>query len=234
MSATGTRMFGLLLVALTAGAVLLVFTPGAALSQDHPGQPTAEPGMMFDLTDRLAPPPMSDPPTQIEQGAYAYYLSCMVCHGDRGQGLTEEWRGALDPADQNCWQSRCHAPNHPPGGFQLPRYAPAIIGSGMLAHYESAAGLYEFLRTRMPWQAPGILEDEVYWHLTAFLLDANGFAFGTTELGPDNAAQVRMDTGSEPPAPTLVFSINGPLLLVTVAALLLFGLGFLWRQRHAR
>jgi cytochrome c len=145
---------------------------------------------MVSPQDRLAPPPMSDPPTQVEQGHYVYYLSCMVCHGDRGQGLTEEWRGALDPADRNCWQSRCHAPNHPPEGFEFPKFAPAIIGPGRLTHHETAARLYEFLRTRMPWQAPGLLSDDEYWRLTAFLVDANGVPLDGITLGPDNAGLV--------------------------------------------
>jgi mono/diheme cytochrome c family protein len=164
----------------------------ALSSTSFPAQATREPGMMFDPTDRLAPPPMSDPPTQVEQGHYAYYLSCMVCHGDRGQGLTEEWRGALDPADRNCWQSRCHAPNHPPEGFELPHHAPPLIGPGKLAHYQTAARLYEFIHTRMPWQAPGILSDEEYWQLTAFLVDANGIPLGEIPLGPENAANLQL------------------------------------------
>jgi cytochrome c len=117
----------------------------------------------------------------------------MVCHGDRGQGFTDEWRGALDPADQNCWQSKCHAANHPPEGFELPRYAPPVIGPGRLAHHQTAAGLYQFLRTRMPWQAPGILSDEEYWGLTAFLAQANGISWGEGMLGPTNAANVALD-----------------------------------------
>lgn len=186
-------------------------------SLSPPAQATREPGMMFDPADRLAPPPMSDPPTQVEQGHYVYYLSCMVCHGDRGQGLTDEWRGALDPADQNCWQSKCHAPNHPPEGFELPRTAPAIIGPGRLAHHQIAAGLYQYIRARMPWQAPGLLSDEEYWQLTAFLIDANGLPLGEAPLGPENAANVRLDQQasavSGPPSAVGPLAVGGLLLL---------------------
>jgi cytochrome c len=157
-------------------------------------QATPEPGMMFDPTDRLAQPPMSDPLTQVELGHYAYCLSCMVCHGD--QGLNDEWRGALDPADQNFWQFRCRAANHPSQGFELPRYAPPVIGTGVLTRFQTAAELYDFLRSRMPWQAPGILSDDEYWQLTAFLLDANGLPPGNTTLRPDNAGEVDLAYGT--------------------------------------
>ncbi len=163
--------------------------------------------------ERLEPPAISDPPTQIELGHLEYWMSCMVCHGDRGQGLTEEWRTVLDPADMNCWQSRCHAANHPPNGFQLPRTSPLVIGPGALTGYKTAQDLYEYLRVKMPWSFPGLFQDVQYWQLTAYLLDANGVDLGQSLpasdspeacdgegdpkcasakdlLGPDNAAEI--------------------------------------------
>ena len=56
--------------------------------------------------------------SQLEYGAEVYRLVCQDCHGNRGQGLTDEWRATWAPADQNCWQSKCHAANHPPEGFR--------------------------------------------------------------------------------------------------------------------
>ena len=191
---------------------------------------------MFDPSDRLAPSPMSDPPTQVEQGHYAYYLSCLVCHGDRGQGLTEEWRSALDPADRNCWQSKCHAANHPPEGFEPPRQAPPLIGPGRLAHYQTAAGLYEFIRTRMPWQAPGILTDEAYWQLTAFLVDANGIPLDGTPLGPENAANVRLLPpplqGKAAAQGLQATNVWYPLLAAGTVVLLSPGVVTLWRHNQ--
>jgi mono/diheme cytochrome c family protein len=157
------------------------------------GQPeiyiTPQPDSMFASGSRLAPPHMSDPPTQVEMGHYQYYMSCMICHGDQGQGLTEEWRSVLDPADMNCWQSKCHAPNHPPEGFEIPRNAPAVVGAGALRKYQTAADLYEYLRVAMPWSFPGLFDDEEYWRLTAYLAEANEVDF-QKPLGPDNAANV--------------------------------------------
>ena len=138
---------------------------------------------MWDPTDRLGPPPISDPPTTVELGHYAYYLSCMVCHGDRGQGLAA-WQTVLPEEDRDCWQSRCHAANHPPGGFQFPQYAPPIMGQGTLARFETGAELHEYLHTQMPWQAPGILSEEEYWQITAFLAQAQGAEPGPEPLTP--------------------------------------------------
>lgn len=149
--------------------------------------------------DRLAEPTVPANPSQADEGAVAYWFSCMVCHGDRGQGLTEEWRAVSGPEDMNCWQSRCHASNHPPEGFVLPPYAPKIIGQGALAHFNTAADLYTFVAENMPWQAPGVLDEQTYWQLTAFLLRENGVSSGAAELSPQNADQVYLrseDTGA--------------------------------------
>ena len=140
--------------------------------------------------ERLAKPPMSDPPTQVELGHAEYWMSCMVCHGDRGQGLTEEWRTVLDPADMNCWQSKCHAPNHPPYGFEIPRTSPLVIGPGALSGYQTASDLFAYLRVYMPWSFPGLFEDDVYWNLTAYLADANAIDLPKEPLSPDNGDEV--------------------------------------------
>lgn len=137
--------------------------------------------------DRLAEPTLPADPGQADIGAVDYWLVCMVCHGDRGQGLTEEWRAVSGPEEMNCWQSRCHASNHPPEGFVFPRYAPRIIGQGSLARFTTAADLYTFISEKMPWQAPGVLDDERYWRLTAFLIQANNLNLGSEPLNQQNA-----------------------------------------------
>jgi hypothetical protein len=44
----------------------------------------------------------------------------------------------------------------------------------------------------MPWQAPGVLDEETYWQLTAFLLRANDLNLGSEPLSPQNADQVQV------------------------------------------
>ena len=152
-------------------ALVFLFAPGAAAQSGD-----TEPQPMGDIRDRLAAPPVSDPPTLVESGHTEYYLYCMVCHGDRGQGLTKEWRNAGDPADANCWQSRCHASNHPPGGFVLPRYAPPLIGNYALARFATIGDLHQYIQLSMPWHIPGFLKDEQYRRIAVYLADANGVA----------------------------------------------------------
>jgi hypothetical protein len=180
--------------------------------------------------ERLARPPLSDPPTQIELGHAEYWMSCMVCHGDRGQGLTEEWRSVLDPADMNCWQSKCHAPNHPPEGFEIPRTSPMVMGPGAISGYETAADLFNYISETMPWAFPGLFDEKTYWELTAFLADANGIDLGTGPLGPDNAGEILM-------VPNLVQSHRVPLRTERIAAGILSGLlvcaaGLFWWVRN--
>ena len=170
---------------------------GQATAPTGTPQPTSD---MFPLppgiedgaftSPRLAPPPLPDNPTQADLGAQVYYQVCMVCHGDRGQGLTDEWRGVLDPEDQNCWQSGCHHTRHPEGGFIFPKVVPPVIGPGLLSHYPTALQLHDFVKARMPWQARGTRSDEEYWQLTAFLLRENGIDPGQDTLDRPRAAAI--------------------------------------------
>ena len=172
----------------------LVHLPPSAQDTPEPDTDSTHAEQM-DPRQRLAKPPVSDPPTQVELGHREYWMSCMVCHGDRGQGLTEEWRSVLDPGDMNCWQSRCHAPNHPPYGFQIPRTAPMVIGPGALAGYETATDLFEYLRVKMPWAFPGLFEDPAYWELTAYLADVNNIDIGDEPLSLDNGDDIYLLSG---------------------------------------
>jgi mono/diheme cytochrome c family protein len=133
---------------------------------------------------------MPENPTQADLGAQVYYQICMVCHGDRGQGLTDEWRGVLDPEDQNCWQSGCHHTKHPPGGFIFPKVVPPVVGPDVLSHYPTALHLHDFIKARMPWQARGTRSEDEYWQLTAFLLRANGVDPGLDPLDAQRAAGI--------------------------------------------
>lgn len=159
-------------------AVLCALTLGgfAALAQSP--EPTK---------DRLAPPAMPTDPTQADLGAEVYYQNCMSCHGDRGQGLTDEWRSAWSEGDQNCWQAKCHGASHPPSGFELVRYVPPVIGEGLLARFQNADRLHGYISARMPWENPGRLTEDEYWQVTAFLIRANGLDVGQEPLGPQNA-----------------------------------------------
>ncbi len=200
-------VLSILFVFLLLTLVLAGATGAAAESQATPtptpapatgAPPTSEPPPMSSFLERLAPPPTVYPPSQADQGAQVYYLVCMVCHGDRGQGLTEDWRAVLDPGDRNCWQSHCHASNHPRDGFKLPEFVPAIIGPGELAPFPTALNLHDYLHARMPWQAPGSLSEDEYWQLTAFLARENGYDLGPLPLDPERAAAISLGVRPTP------------------------------------
>jgi mono/diheme cytochrome c family protein len=195
-----------------------------------------DPPRMMAIPDRLAPPEMPANPTQADLGAKVYYDYCLACHGDRGQGLTDEWRSAWAEGDQNCWQSRCHAASHPPDGFILPYDIPAVIGDRHLARYGDAANLHTYIQQRMPWHMPGSLSDEQYWQLTAFLARANGLYDESVELTADSAASVLFQSAEQPvpaaqPSPDSLSSsglsrtaLIVALLAAIVAALVAIGL----------
>ena len=186
----------------------------AVKAQSEPPGPQMPP-----LPQGLDPPPTVYPPTQVSQGSYVYYMVCMACHGDKGQGLSDDWRGALDPADQNCWQSRCHASNFPPGGFVFPKIVPAVASPGMLARFDTALELYQFIKQSMPFQAPGSLSDEEYWQLTAFLVSLNGIDPGASILGPEQAAFLKLHPpvqAARPDSATLPIVLSGAGLAVVL------------------
>jgi cytochrome c len=45
----------------------------------------------------------SDNTQQLQKGSEIYWGICMACHGDIGQGLTDEWQDAFGEEDRNCW-----------------------------------------------------------------------------------------------------------------------------------
>jgi cytochrome c len=125
--------------------------------------------------DRLAIPVLPESPTQVDIGRNLYYYHCMPCHGDRGQGLTDEWREVWVEDHQDCWARGCHAARSELDGFYIPRTIPAVIGSPpALAAFQDAEELFAFLRATQPPQRPGALADAEYWALTNFLFHENG------------------------------------------------------------
>jgi mono/diheme cytochrome c family protein len=210
---------------------------GIAVGAQHgrPHEPDATPTI-----DRLAAPPTVQNPSQADIGAQVYWLNCQPCHGDQGQGLTDEWRAQYPPEDQNCWHSGCHGKLPYEGGFTLPQTVPAVVGPSALARFQSAAGLHAFIRQAMPFQAPGSLKPDEYWALTAFLVRAQGVSESVLPLNEAKAATIGLHgplaTGTPiAPAPAPVSRVAG-LRLTAIFATLAAVLGALavwlrWRTR---
>jgi len=179
--------------------------------------------------DRLAQPTLPAVPSQADHGAQVYWLSCLPCHGDRGQGLTDEFRQTYPPEEQYCWESGCHGERPYDQGFTLPMSIPALIGAGTLQKFPDAAALHAYIAAAMPFWKPGSLTEEESWSVTAFVLRTNGLWDGRTELDASNAGQVKV--GPPPPAtatPAPAVSVRQPAGLWVGAASLALGLGSLF------
>jgi mono/diheme cytochrome c family protein len=144
--------------------------------------------------DRLAEPTLPAEPRQADLGARAYWLSCMPCHGDKGQGLTTEFRRLYPPDHQNCWSSGCHGARPYNNGFRLPPAVPPLIGPGALATFRTAADLQGYIASAMPFWDPGSLTEQQSWQVTAFLLRSNGIWEGESDLDGQSASTIQIST----------------------------------------
>jgi cytochrome c len=150
---------------LIASATLLFSAPLAR--SDSPITPTP-------TLDRLATPVLPENPTPADLGRQVYYLNCMPCHGDVGQGLTDEWRNVWVEDHRNCWAKGCHGGRLEDEGFPLPRTIPAVITpTAALTHQTTFDELLAYLQQTHPPQRPGKLETTEYEEVAAFLWHEN-------------------------------------------------------------
>lgn len=82
-------------------------------------------------------------------------------------GFTEEQAIAGKKAyDSNCAQ--CH-------GFKLEGPdAPGLVGKDIMANWDTAGGLYDFISVAMPPVAPGKLGEEAYLNIVSYIMSYNG------------------------------------------------------------
>ncbi len=187
-----------LILAFTASNETDIITPTllpTSPATDRPGlaPPATREGVMNSTPDfaTFVPLPVTTnfDAAQVAQGREIYTMRCATCHGDRGQGLAL-WRSSWDADHQNCTKSGCHGANHPPDGFAMPQVPPPLIGPSSLTAFQTAAQLQLFIASSMPYQAPGVLAQDEYWALTAFLADQHQANAGGTTLNDTTAANV--------------------------------------------
>ena len=173
-------------------AILLVVValsiPVLVLGAPPEEEPTPQPVVIDPRMDR---PIVPDNPRLAEKGALIYWQFCLACHGDKGQGLTDEFRVMAYSEDMNCWQSKCHASNHPPEGFEIPHVIPPVVGTNTLKRFVTARDLYQYILASMPWYKSYRifnLPPEDYWAVTAYLLRENGVLSPTADLDPKEAS----------------------------------------------
>lgn len=149
--------------------------------------------------------------SQLARGRSIFALRCAVCHGETGGGL-EEARLAFPEDHRRC--ESCHKPGNPRrqadmlGSFETMRgrvavgnafsigSPPPLRGQGVLPAFENAAALQRYIRAAMPRHAPGSLNGEQSYALTAFILELNldlNRALPTgAEVNRENAKRLRL------------------------------------------
>ncbi|MEZ4726605.1 MAG: molybdopterin-dependent oxidoreductase [Caldilineaceae bacterium] len=96
--------------------------------------------------------------------------------------------GALAAAGQQVYRNECANCHGPDGQGTL---APAVIGSdARLETYDTARGLYNYIRSSMPQDNPGSLTDQQYLEVTAYLLVENGYVTNDQMMGFDRLADI--------------------------------------------
>jgi len=182
--------------------------------------PTAQPTPTFDLQRLEKPVIASNNSEQLKKGAEIYWGVCMACHGDIGQGLTDEWRDAFGTEDRNCWQSGCHGPDHPPQGFLIPKdkVIPAVAGSSKLTRFNNAQELHDFILANMPWWDPGQLTDEKAWQVTSYILSLHKVMPKAFDLTDTNASAIRTQYAVPQPSDDrpAVLTLTGILALAAI------------------
>jgi mono/diheme cytochrome c family protein len=144
--------------------------------------------------------------SQADRGAELFAFYCSTCHGDRGQGLTDEFRASWAPTHQNCWTPKCHGLNYPDGGFALPKSVPAVIGPHTLTNFTTAESLYHYIKLRMPFQDPDLLSEEERLAVTAFLLREHGVSVDGKLLDATTVASIQLRADTPP-----VFQTTSPI-----------------------
>jgi quinol-cytochrome oxidoreductase complex cytochrome b subunit len=199
-------------------SLLLTKNVNASQPPQAGGTPTIAPNATptFDMR-RLDKPKMPATLSQVDEGQLIYWSICLACHGDRGQGLTDEWRLGAFGEDNNCWESGCHGPNHPPQGFEMPKTLtfPALSFAGSLGRFQNAQQLYDYVVEMMPWWNPRSLGSEKAWQVTAYLLKMKGSLPDGFVLNELNASAVPVQRLVKTPKNenTAIFIFMGTIFL---------------------
>ncbi|HEX2998240.1 MAG TPA: hypothetical protein VHP14_25670 [Anaerolineales bacterium] len=216
---------------------VILFLPLLALFVAYPFQTTQARQDIFTLTptyDPLAEPPLPDHPTEYELGRNLYWHWCMTCHGDQGQGLTDEFRSIWPSDHQNCWGRGCHAGKEGDMGFPIPTVVPALVDEHRLSQFSSQQALTDYLEITHPPQSPGILKPEEYQAIAHFVFTMNGrLPVSTSSAGTPAPAPTPTMTPQEESTPA-AFPISIMILLVVLFAFVLTRVRVLLHRRSTR
>jgi hypothetical protein len=222
---------------------LTIFLLPWDIAAASPPVPDTEPDTM--IPEIFKEPVLPENPTQLELGASIYFYHCMPCHGERGQGLTDEFRQQWVPDHQNCWASGCHSGRAEDEGFPIPRDVPGLLTLDSFAEPEQ---LFTYLKVSHPPQNPGCLADSEYWSVTAHLLYISGRASADIHLGPtvsiqqqaglpdDNQTQSQEVTSGKPDSNSITKQLlSSPWMVIAALTtiILLAALALIWQTQHS-
>jgi quinol-cytochrome oxidoreductase complex cytochrome b subunit len=214
----GRRLLHLAILLLVLG-VFLGIAISAQASPVFQATPSPQPTTTFDNT-RFEKPETAQPPTQLNEGALYYWGVCMPCHGDHGQGLTEEWKLSYNDHERDCWESGCHGQDYPNSSFEIPETGiPAIAGSGKLGRFTSTRDLYDYLINDMPWGRTGTLTTETAWALSAYIKKLHGTGLTGVRINKTNGSALPVHRSLNLPEG------SGPGVLVLVGILVFAAVG---------
>lgn len=240
LSQTKSGVISRILLAVSASLFILIailsLPPNAQASPQtqSTATPLPQPTPTFDLSRLDKPVVAADNSEQLKEGSVIYWGVCLTCHGDRGQGMTEEWRDAYGIEDRDCWQSGCHGPDHPTEGFEIPRdlVIPPVAGPGRLTRFKNAQELHDYVLASMPWWKPGNLSDEEAWQVTAYVLTLQKVMPRNLELTDTNASAITTQNAVPQPSDDqlAVFTLTA---ILAVAAIGLIAQD-LWKHKPQR
>lgn len=126
----------------------------------------------------------------------------MTCHGDQGQGLTDEFRDIWESDHQNCWARGCYAGRSGDFEFPIPTIVPTVVDDDHLSQFASLQDLADFLKATHPPQSLRILKAEEYYAIAFFVFSMNGISGTESSL-----AAIPVSTATE----ILISIVNSPV-----------------------
>jgi hypothetical protein len=173
--------------------------------------------------DPLAEPFLPPNPTELELGQNLYWHWCMPCHGDKGQGLTDEFRSIWEPEHQNCWARGCHTGHRDDQGFPIPTIVPGLVNDGHLAQFSSLQEFDDYLQATHPPQSPGVLKSQEYHAIALFVFTLNGrpLVVITSTAAPVSTATETLIPPKETSASQYSIPIN-IIAILTILTIIVF------------
>jgi mono/diheme cytochrome c family protein len=149
-----------------------LFFSGLSLAQEGPGlgvPATPEQVAGWDISIDPSGANLPAGSGSVAQGAGVYMTYCLACHGEGGQGGTN---------DQLV------------GGHGTLASDSAVKTVG--SYWPYATTLFDYIRRAMPFTMPGSLTDDQVYALTAYLLQLNGIVDDNAVMNAQTLPQVEM------------------------------------------